>query len=129
MEIIAIVLSGLALIISLLSFIIVGSIAVTILKRSDSPIIQQNSDSDIDKYKETFEEGFKAGQRIMYDSLQLSIFDMFKKFEILDYEELFESILERIAKVLSDNNYREELTSEFNTYLGDTKNGNNPDDY
>lgn len=79
--------------------------------------------SDKPNIPESFEEGFSAGTESIITTLNLAIFDMFRKLEVLDYETQISEILERMNEIAVNEELRESIVNDLIEYRKGQENG------
>lgn len=111
-----------SLIISIISLVIalISLLGFVILLNS---IINQNFRQNIQNSnisnEETpvYQDGYKVGSSSVWGAVQLAVYDMFREADIFDYEGTMENLTSKVSKVITDDNFRENLHKELDEYM------------
>ena len=90
------------------------------LAPSQSPNITIKNDSPTDDPTNTskeYDRGFEDGRDILIKTLNITMYDMYRTHDILDFETLFEELFERMGRISQDDKYRTETIEHMNEYL------------
>ena len=69
-----------------------------------------------DGAEDTFDEGFATAREHFWYILQLSIYDMYRKFEVLDFDTQLQEIRDRMTSLMDDEELRLEVIRELRQY-------------
>lgn len=76
---------------------------------------------------EEFKEAFETGRNHVWTTVQLSIFDMYRNMEILDYDAQLDELSKRMDLIVSDDSYREMVIEEFKAFMEERDDGSSND--
>lgn len=117
------IMSIISIVFGLLSFVFIGAVSISLLNNN----ITTSSHESVDSSDEKFNEGFSAAHDSIIEILQLSLFDMYRNYDILDFDEHYNSIIERMRKISSDSKYRDDIHEEFILHIKGETNDNMDD--
>jgi len=122
---VAIILSTISIVISiifgLISLVIITSVLNS--KESKDTIIHNNIPLD-NNNENDFERGYDTARSNFIRLIHLTLFDMYNKCEIIDYDEQISTLMERMTEILNDDEYLSELDKKLNQYIEDNNDTN-----
>ena len=116
LSIVSIVVCGVCLIVMLSA---IGTVQPLILDK----INNKNSDPN-DPYNEDYMRGYNDSGQSLITSMELALYDMGQNLEILNFEEEFHTLIQRMDKISSDTEFRRELTEKYIEYKNEVNDGN-----
>lgn len=75
------------------------------------------------EYSEDMQRGIDIGKDAMLNALILTVFDMYRQSEILDYDTQINDIMKRMNMMMENDDYRAEVISELESYRKEGLNG------
>lgn len=123
MMILSIIMSVISLILSIVFSIIILMVLEHILRGYNLNIPSINTNPE--QVSDDFMEGIEFGKSMTNNLIHLAMFDMFTKYEILDYTEQVNNLLSRMDSIMEDSERITELESKLQQYLKDGENDTN----
>ncbi len=122
MVITALILSIVSIIIGCITFILLTMVVNHLMSNSNLAKDEQletiqNSKHIPDGMNDTFQDGYDAANDHFWYILQLSIFDMYRNMDILDFDSLIGSIKSKMDNIITDADLRSELIDELQNYF------------
>jgi len=112
-----------ALILSIVSIIVTIAFAIVtlvlfgaLISNTENQIITNTVDKDTSADINDFEKGFDTAKDHFWYVLQLSVFNLYRNMDILDFESLMSSIQDQMDIVINDEELRTEIIKELQKY-------------
>lgn len=110
-------------IVAWVALVLAGFAMLTALMLANE-LIKKNSENHIntdtvntDDVSEDFKEGWSQAINFMMSSINITMFDLYRTHDVLDYESNTEEFMNRINHIIENDRYREDTINEYQEYM------------
>ena len=114
--IISVILGSVAVTISILSFLMTLTMINDKVKTQPNITIKTDKSNDGEKSPD-YQAGWRDAVDYMLSNINITMFDLYRTNDVLDYHSHMESFQSRMNRIASNKEYQEEVVKEYNEYM------------